>query len=129
MAVGIHIIEDFYGVDKEKSKYVEDMIPIFENTVKYANFVKISSDYYQFRPFGCSGVILIAESHFSFHTWPEHELVTLGIYTCGDPKQAYHALDYLEKALKPKKISHFIIERGVDVQENEKIEETKVVVF
>ncbi|MEM0291107.1 MAG: S-adenosylmethionine decarboxylase, partial [Thermoplasmata archaeon] len=68
MAVGIHIIADFYGVDRNKITYVEQIKPIFEDAVKYAGLTKISSDYYQFRPLGCSGVVLIAESHLSFHT-------------------------------------------------------------
>lgn len=120
MAVGIHIIADFYGVDKDRITYVEQMKPIFEETIRYAGLTKISSDYYQFRPKGCSGVVLIAESHLSFHTWPEHELITIDIYTCGDPKQAYQALEYLEKMLRPKKISQMVIERGTEVQEEGK---------
>ncbi len=77
MVVGIHIILDFYGVDEEILNYVESMKPIFENTVKEAKLTKISSDYYQFRPKGCSGVILLAESHLSFHTWPEYKLIKI----------------------------------------------------
>jgi|GEM_PF-582075 S-adenosylmethionine decarboxylase len=128
MAVGIHIIADFYGVDKDKITYVEQIKPIFEETVRYAGLTKISSDYYQFKPKGCSGIVLIAESHLSFHTWPEHELITLDIYTCGDPKQAYLALEFLERALSPKKTSQMVIERGTEVQEeNEKSDPLKVV--
>ena len=128
MAVGIHIIADFYGVDKDKISYVEQIKPIFEETVRYAGLTKISSDYYQFKPKGCSGIVLIAESHLSFHTWPEHELITLDIYTCGDPKQAYLALEFLERALSPKKTSQMVIERGTEVQEdNEKSDPLKVV--
>jgi S-adenosylmethionine decarboxylase len=114
MVVGIHIILDFYGIDEEILSYVENMKPIFENTVKEAKLTKISSDYYQFRPKGCSGVILLAESHLSFHTWPEYKLITLDIYTCGDQKQAYSAFYILEKYLKPTKVSQYIIERGID---------------
>ncbi|MFP3317809.1 MAG: adenosylmethionine decarboxylase [Thermoplasmata archaeon] len=128
MAVGIHIIADFYGVDRDKITYVEQIKPIFEETVRYAGLTKISSDYYQFKPKGCSGIVLIAESHLSFHTWPEHELITLDIYTCGDPKQAYLALEFLERALSPKKTSQMVIERGTEVQEeNEKSDPLKVV--
>ncbi|MVT13110.1 MAG: S-adenosylmethionine decarboxylase [Euryarchaeota archaeon] len=128
MAVGIHIIADFYGVDKDKITYVEQIKPIFEETVRYAGLTKISSDYYQFKPKGCSGIVLIAESHLSFHTWPEHELITLDIYTCGDPKQAYLALEFLERSLSPKKTSQMVIERGTEVQEeNEKSDPLKVV--
>ncbi|MEM0160210.1 MAG: adenosylmethionine decarboxylase [Thermoplasmata archaeon] len=117
MVVGIHIILDFYGVDEEILNYVESMKPIFENTAKEAKLTKISSDYYQFRPKGCSGIILLAESHLSFHTWPEYKLVTLDIFTCGDQKQAYSAFYILEKYLKPTKVSQCIIERGTDAPE------------
>lgn len=128
MAVGIHIIADFYGVDKDKITYVEQIKPIFEETVRYAGLTKISSDYYQFKPKGCSGIVLIAESHLSFHTWPEHELITLDIYTCGDPRQAYLALEFLERSLSPKKTSQMVIERGTEIQEeNEKSDPLKVV--
>ncbi|MGC9123135.1 MAG: adenosylmethionine decarboxylase [Thermoplasmata archaeon] len=122
MAVGIHIIADFYGVDGNTIAYVESMKPIFEESVKYAKLTKISSDYYQFRPRGCSGIILLAESHISFHTWPEHGLITLDIYTCGDPNQAFIALDYFQKTFKPTKISQIVIERGTEVIDEKSVE-------
>ncbi len=117
MAVGIHVIADFYGVEENTLAYVETMKPIFEESVRYAKLTKISSDYYQFRPRGCSGIILLAESHISFHTWPEHGLVTLDIYTCGDPNQAFVALDFFQKTFKPTKISQVVIERGTEIEE------------
>jgi len=105
MAVGIHIIADMYGVDPEILARVEHMKEIFEGAVDFAKLSKISSDYYQFRPHGASGVILIEESHLSFHTWPEHGLVTLDIYTCGDHTDPWAAWNYLLSLLKPRKVS------------------------
>ncbi|MFT7507388.1 MAG: S-adenosylmethionine decarboxylase [Acidimicrobiales bacterium] len=35
-------------------------------------------------PGGLSGVVLIAESHFSFHTFPKRGFVTIDVYTCKD---------------------------------------------
>ena len=45
---------------------------------------------YQFSPQGCSGVILLAESHASWHTFPELGYASVDIFTCGncDPWQA-----------------------------------------
>ena len=37
-----------------------------------------------FNPIGVSGVVIIAESHFSIHTWPEKGYAALDFYTCGN---------------------------------------------
>ena len=88
MTVGIHIIADLYGVDEELISTSENVLLVIEESVRISGLTKISSDYYQFQPKGVSGIVLLAESHLSFHTWPEHNLVTLDIYTCGDPHHA-----------------------------------------
>ena len=118
MAVGIHIIADLYGVDSRLLERAENMMDIIEDAVKFAKLTKVSSDYYQFEPFGASGVVLIAESHLSFHTWPEHGLVTLDIYTCGAPEEAEKAYRYILEKLKPERVEVVFVERGKEVQED-----------
>ena len=44
----------------------------------------ISSSFHQFDPQGVSGVVIIAESHFTVHAWPEHDYAAVDIFTCGD---------------------------------------------
>ncbi len=47
--------------------------------------------FHEFKPFGVSGVVVIAESHLSIHTWPEYRYAAVDIFTCGktiDPEQA-----------------------------------------
>jgi S-adenosylmethionine decarboxylase len=44
----------------------------------------ISSSFHQFNPQGVSGVVVIAESHFTIHAWPEHDYAAVDIFTCGD---------------------------------------------
>ncbi len=117
MTVGIHIIADLYGVDPALLARVENVKEIFEGAVKYAKLSKISSDYYQFRPQGASGVILIAESHLSFHTWPEHGLITMDVYTCGDPEQAEKAYRYIVEKMKPVRVDVVKMERGVSIED------------
>lgn len=118
MTVGSHIIADFYGVDSSILSTVDSMADIFEETVRYSGATKLASNYYQFEPFGASGVILLAESHMSFHTWPEHELVTLDIYTCGSPEMTEKAYEYLLNSLKPKKVDVHRLTRGLSVPEH-----------
>ena len=44
----------------------------------------ISSSFHKFNPQGISGVVVIAESHFTVHAWPEHDYAAVDIFTCGD---------------------------------------------
>jgi len=44
----------------------------------------ISSSFNEFSPQGVSGVVIIAESHFTVHVWPEHDYAAVDIFTCGD---------------------------------------------
>jgi len=43
---------------------------------------------------GVSGVVLLAESHLSIHTWPEHQFVSADVYVCGtcDAEKAFPVL-------------------------------------
>ena len=118
MAVGVHIIADLYGVDSEVISEASRLYPVMEGAVKYGGLTKISSDYYQFQPRGASGIVLLAESHLSFHTWPEHGLVTLDIYTCGDPRTADAALEYVLNELKPTSIDCKRIRLGEKLDED-----------
>lgn len=45
-------------------------------------------------PQGVAGVLLLAESHVSVHTWPEHACVSVDLYTSGecDPDAAIPVL-------------------------------------
>ena len=47
---------------------------------------------HRFQPHGLTALGLLAESHISLHTWPEHQCVMIDLFTCGqqcDPAAAY----------------------------------------
>lgn len=47
-----------------------------------------------------TAVLLLAESHLSVHTWPEHNLATFDLLTCGR-LSAESIFSCLESALEP----------------------------
>lgn len=112
MSIGIHIIADLKGIDDNKISDLAVMKKVVEDAVKAGRLTKIRSHYHQFMPRGVSGVVLIAESHISFHTWPEYGLVTLDIFTCGPTEGAELAFEYIISTLEPKEIEYRKIERG-----------------
>ena len=117
--LGLHIIADLYGVDGDLIDRVEDIRALLEGAVKHAKLTKISSHYYQFKPHGATGVVLIAESHISIHTWPELGIATVDVYTCGDPQQCVAAMDYIIEKLKPQRVDKKVFERGF-IEDNQK---------
>ncbi len=48
---------------------------------------------------GVTGVVLLAESHISIHTWPEHALAAVDIFVCGPHADATAALGVIEQEL------------------------------
>ncbi len=126
--LGLHILADLYGVEAERIDRVEDIRNLLETAVKVADLTKISSHYYQFQPHGATGVVLLAESHISIHTWPEHGLATVDVYTCGDPSKAYRAMEYIINTLEPKRVDKQIHERGL-VGEHQQSEELRSILL
>lgn len=72
----------------------------------------IESRFHQFNPFGISGVVVIAESHLTIHTWPEYGYAAVDIFTCGETLQPSVAADYIAKKLQSKDPSFMEVKRG-----------------
>jgi S-adenosylmethionine decarboxylase len=61
---------------------------------------------------GLSGVLVLAESHISIHTWPEREYAAIDVFMCGvcDP---YMAIPAIKRAFQPSSIQIVESRRGV----------------
>jgi S-adenosylmethionine decarboxylase proenzyme len=74
----------------------------------------LSNSFHSFPPYGgVSGVVIIAESHFSIHTWPEYCYAAIDIFTCGDSLQSEKAVELLVRELQAKDHSILVLDRGI----------------
>jgi S-adenosylmethionine decarboxylase len=58
----------------------------------------ISSSFHKFEPQGISGVIVISESHFTIHAWPEHDYAAVDIFTCDDNIDLENAVNSMKQS-------------------------------
>lgn len=112
VSVGIHLVGDLMGVDFKKASDLTFLKKTMESAVKAGSLTKIRSYYHQFTPSGVSGIILLAESHLSFHTWPEYGLITLDVFTCGSTENADLTFEYILDKFAPTTVEYKKIERG-----------------
>lgn len=111
--LGKHIIIDIFGASNlTGEKNIEDMM-IECATSAQATVLKT-----YIHPFetngGVSGMIILAESHISIHTWPEYNFAAMDIFMCGDA-QPELCLPIIENWFQPKQMVVSDITRGGSV--------------
>ena len=78
--VGEHITLDIIGTKKEYDPvFFEKLV---YKIAKIAKVTVLQISKYKFEPQGFTLVALLAESHISYHTFPEKGIISLDIYTC-----------------------------------------------
>jgi len=116
-ALGRHLLLEL----RECNKAVLDDLKYLENALVSAAIeagaTVIDKSFHQFAPQGVSGVVLIAESHLSLHTWPEHAYAAVDIFTCGTTVKIEVAADAMIRQLGSKDPSVLEVKRGMFVQE------------
>jgi len=84
LALGRHLIIDYNDCDTS----VLNDLPRLESALKEAAIKMwatiIDSNFHQFEPQWVTGVVVLAESHISVHSWPEHGYAAIDIFACWD---------------------------------------------
>ncbi len=85
---GPHLTLDMYGCNKRKLKDVNFVYSFLDEVPELVGMTKImppyTFSYSGVKPedWGVSGIVLIAESHISCHTFPEKNYVSIDIFSC-----------------------------------------------
>jgi S-adenosylmethionine decarboxylase len=111
VTVGTHVLGNLYGCPKEQLEKVQVVRDLLKKTVQEANLHSVGESFHQFEPVGVTGVIVLSESHFSIHTWPEKNMAVVDVFTCGNEGNAKEAFDILCKHLNPERVDKKVVER------------------
>lgn len=110
-AAGQHCLADFYDAD-----FLDDQDFIEQSLISAAQSCGATIIGKNFHKFGggggVTGVLLLAESHISIHTWPEQNYAAIDIFMCGKC-DVENAVAKLELCFKPGRTETQIIARGM----------------
>ena len=81
---GVHVIADLAQIDPGLLTDAEALAQILDDAAHAAGATVLSRHFHHFGSgAGVTGVVLLAESHMSLHTWPEAGFAALDIFMCG----------------------------------------------
>lgn len=105
---GTHLLLEYWGCDQIALSSPRRVEEAMLEAAKATGATVLKHFFQQFEtegegPSGISGVVVIAESHLSIHTWPERGYAAVDAYTCGDcnPSRADRVLRRAFKADAP----------------------------
>lgn len=119
-ALGHHWIVDLHGCPAEILDD-HDLIRqrLSETTERFGlTLLKLVSN--KFQPQGVTVVGLLAESHMSIHTWPEHNYAAVDIFTCGPDDNLKAACRFIADSLQASQTSVLRLRRGVMTADNKR---------
>ncbi|ABI62283.1 adenosylmethionine decarboxylase [Granulibacter bethesdensis] len=99
---GTHLLVDLWGATNLDDPGMID-VTLREAAVT-AGATILHSHFHHFTPNGgVSGVVVLAESHISIHTWPERNFAAVDIFMCGacDP---HKSIPVLRATFQPERI-------------------------
>lgn len=115
----MHLILDGYGGDRHK---LQDMDLVYRFLDEYPNkmgMTKVTPPYV-FRyvgtkpeDWGITGFVIIAESHISVHTFPEHRYVNIDMFSCKE-FDTDKAIAYLEEYFGLSRTESHVLARGME---------------
>jgi S-adenosylmethionine decarboxylase len=82
--VGKHCILELYACDCTKLDDEDFVRAALSNAALRAGATMLNLISHHFQPHGVTGLALLAESHISFHSWPESGYAAVDVFTCGD---------------------------------------------
>ena len=101
---GFNILLDLHDCDQDKLDNYKEIKENLSAIVKKSDFKIVGEKYHKFKPYGVTGVILLASSHVSVHTWPELGFVAVDIYSCKGFENAKKIADDLIKFFGAKRV-------------------------
>ena len=113
--VGIHYIIDLFGCNRQQINSDIFLKKVFADSIKGTDIILLNESFYKFDPQGVTGYFLLANSHMSLHSWPEHGYLSIDIYTCSSSEMTRKLVDSILEKISHEKVFIKNIDRTYDL--------------
>jgi S-adenosylmethionine decarboxylase len=94
------LLVDAYGCECDLDD-AEFLKTVLERASEAVRAKVVREIIHSFLPVGVTVILILAETHVSLHTWPEHGYAAVDIFVCGEGKDPQNAWDVIRKELRP----------------------------
>ena len=115
---GNHGLLDLYGCDEAILKDEGRLKTALVAASQAAEATILTEHFHTFGGAGgVTGVLLLAESHISIHTWPEHHFAAIDAFICGGMKLG-KVKEILCRELAAERAVWTVVQRGEGILDN-----------
>ncbi len=119
--LGRHLLAEFYDCNPNVLNNNALVEQLMKEAAVACGATIVSSCFHHFSPYGVSGVVVIAESHLTIHTWPEHGYAAVDLYTCGEACDPAVAFAYLNTAFSSGHATYVPFSRGLKCAQTDEL--------
>lgn len=113
LSLGTHVLIEMYGCDQVALEATKTVGTAMIDAAKASRATVVTDSFHEFQPYGVSGAVIIQESHYTIHTWPEHGYAAIDLFYCGGAIDVHKAADLLSERFKPSRFKVLVVRRGL----------------
>ena len=112
-SLGSHLLIEMFGCKGELLEKENHVGQAMMDAATDSKATIVADSFHEFKPYGVSGAVIIQESHYTIHTWPEHGYAAVDLFYCGGTVLVHRAVETLRERFQPERIKFLVVRRGV----------------
>lgn len=112
-SLGSHLLIELFGCEQKRLEHEVSVGEAMRQAAVDSEATVVAQSFHEFKPYGVSGAVIIQESHYTIHTWPEHGYAAVDLFYCGGTVKVDRAVETLRERFRPKRIKFLVVRRGL----------------
>ncbi|MCE2939230.1 MAG: adenosylmethionine decarboxylase [Armatimonadota bacterium] len=113
-SLGSHLLIELFDCDQTSLEKVSTVGKAMRDAAIVSEATVVDESFHEFEPWGVSGAVIIQESHYTIHTWPEHRYAAVDLFYCGGTIYVDKAIEALREQFKPGRMKFLVVRRGIE---------------